>query len=126
MRRIGRVLALVVAGLAMAVATGWSALVLFYLAPGPSGMRSALAWSVVALGLVALAAFAVRRARWPAALGFAVAVALVLVVWGSARPSNDRDWPPEVAVLPHARGCQVKCVTFFTPALAPRTASQTD
>ena len=25
-----------------------------------------------------------------------------------------------------ARGCQVKCVTFFTPARAPRTESQTD
>ena len=24
------------------------------------------------------------------------------------------------------RGCQVKCVTFFTPALAPQTESQTD
>ena len=30
MRRIGRVIALVVAGLAMAAATGWGALVLFY------------------------------------------------------------------------------------------------
>ena len=51
MRRISRVIALVVAGLAIAVATGWSALVLFYLAPGPSWMRNALAWGVVALGL---------------------------------------------------------------------------
>ncbi len=31
-----------------------------------------------------------------AALAFAVAFALVLVVWGSVRPSNDRDWQPEV------------------------------
>ena len=65
MRHIGRVIALVVAGLAMAAATGWGALVLFYLAPGPSWMRCALAWSAVVLGLVALAALAVRRARWP-------------------------------------------------------------
>ncbi|HEX6012689.1 MAG TPA: hypothetical protein VFY87_12990, partial [Geminicoccaceae bacterium] len=133
MRRIGRVIALVVAGLAMAVATGWSALVLFYLAPGPSGMRSALAWSVVALGFVALAALAVRRARWPVAIGLAVAVALVLVVWGSARPSNDRDWPPEVAVLPHAtidgervtvhniRNFDYRTETEFTPAYYDRT-----
>ena len=133
MRRIGRVIALVVAGLAMAVATGWSALVLFYLAPGPSWMRSALAWSVVALGLVALGALAVRRVRWPMAIGLAVAVALVLVVWGSARPSNDRDWPPEVAVLPHAtidgarvtvhniRNFDYRTETEFTPAYYDRT-----
>ena len=80
MRRIGRVIALVVAGLAMAGATGWSALVLFYLAPGPSWMRSALAWSVVALGLMALGALAVRRVRWPMAIGLAVAVALPVIV----------------------------------------------
>ena len=133
MRRIGRVIALVVAGLAMAVATGWSALVLFYLAPGPSWMRSALAWIVVALGLVALGVLAVRRVRWPMAIGLAVAVALVLVVWGSARPSHDRDWPPEVAVLPHAtidgarvtvhniRNFDYRTETEFTPAYYDRT-----
>ena len=131
--RIGTVIALGVAGLAMAVATGWGALVLFYLAPGPSWMRSALAWSFVALGLVALAALAVRRARWPATIGFAGAAALVLVVWGSTRPSNDRDWQPEVAVLPHAtidgdrvtvhniRNFDYRTETEFTPAYYYRT-----
>jgi hypothetical protein len=127
------VMALVVAGLAMAVVTGWGALVLFYLAPGPSWMRSALAWSFVALGLVAMATFVVRRARGPVAIGCAVAVALVLVVWGSARPSNDRDWPPEVAVLPSAtidgervtvhniRNFDYRTETEFTPAYYDRT-----
>ncbi|MGH7332447.1 MAG: hypothetical protein ACREKS_06800 [Candidatus Rokuibacteriota bacterium] len=36
-KRIGAVIALVVIGLVMVVVTGWGALVLFYLAPGPSG-----------------------------------------------------------------------------------------
>jgi hypothetical protein len=27
---------------------------------------------------------------------------LVLVAWNSPKPSNDRDWQTEVAVLPHA------------------------
>jgi hypothetical protein len=31
-----------------------------------------------------------------------VAVALALVVCGSARPSHDRDWPTEVPCLPYA------------------------
>ena len=44
-------------------ATGWGALVLFYLAPGSERVRTALAWSFVALGLVALGGLAVRRAR---------------------------------------------------------------
>jgi hypothetical protein len=126
-------MALVVAGHAMAVATGWGVLVLFSLAPGPSGMRRTRAWSFVALGLMALAAFAVQRGRWLAAVGCAVAGALVLVVWGNARPSNDRDWPPEVAVLPSAtidgervtvhtiRNVDSRTETAFTPAYDDRT-----
>jgi len=35
-------------------------------------------------------------------------------------------WKHVQALFPHARGCQVKCVTFFTPAPAPQTASRTD
>jgi hypothetical protein len=132
-RRIGRVVALVVAGLAIAGVTGWGALVLFYLAPGSSGIRAALAWVFAALGLVALGALAVRRVRWPAGIVFAVALGLVLVVWGRATPSNDRDWQPEVAVLPYAvidgdrvtvhniRNFDYRTETDFTPAYYDRT-----
>ena len=133
MRRIGAVIALVAAGLALAVVSGWGALVLFYLAPGPSWVRSALAWGFVALGLVTLGALAVRRARWRAAIGFVVAFALVLVVWVSTTPSNSRDWQPEVAVLPYAtidgdrvtvhniRNFDYRSETDFTPAYYDRT-----
>jgi hypothetical protein len=44
----------------------------------------------------------VRRARRPALVVFAAALVLVLVAWNSATPSNDRDWQPEVAILPYA------------------------
>jgi hypothetical protein len=133
MRRIGIMIAFVVAGLAITIVTGWGALVVFYLGPGAAWVRSALAWSFVAIGLVTLVAVAVRRARRPAALGFAVAFALVLVVWSSATPSNDRDWQPEVAVLAHApidgdrvtvhniRNFAYRTETEFTPAYYDRT-----
>ena len=105
---------------------------LFYLAPGPSWMRSALAWSVVALGLVALAALAVRRARWPAAIGFAVAVALVLVVWeraavarprlaaGGGRPAPCHYRRARVTVH-NIRNFDYRTETEFTPAYYDRT-----
>ena len=99
-RRIVAIIARIAAGLAIAGATGWGALVFFYLAPGPSWVRRTLAWSFGAIGLAALWALAGRRARWPAAVGFAGAFALVLVVWGSAQPSNDRDWQPEWPCFP--------------------------
>ena len=132
-RRIGTIIALVMAGLAMAGATAWGALVLFYLGPGSGGVRTLEAWSFVAIGLVALGALTVRRARGPAVIGFAAAFALVLVVWGSATPLNDRDWQPEVAVLPYAtfdgdrvtvhniRNFDYRTETDFTPAYYDRT-----
>ena len=102
MKRIGAVIASVVAGLAIAVATAWAAGVLVYIGPGPAVVRKTLAWIFVALGLAALGALGVRRARRWAIIGFLAAFALVLVVWESPTPSNDRDWQPEVAVLPYA------------------------
>jgi hypothetical protein len=131
--RIGAIVALGVAGLVLAGATGWGALALYYLAPGPERVRTALAWSFAAFGLVTLTGIAVRRLRWWAALGFAAAFGLVLVVWGSTTPSNDRDWAPEVAVLPYAtidgervtvhniRNFDYRTETDFTPAYYDRT-----
>jgi hypothetical protein len=132
-RRVGTLIGLIVAGLVIAIATGWGALVLFYLAPGSETVRTALAWSFAALGLVALGALAVRRARRPALAVFAAALVLVLVVWASATPSNGRDWQPEVAVLPFAtikgdlvtvhniRNFDYRTETDFTPAYYDRT-----
>jgi Domain of unknown function (DUF4105) len=131
--RVALVIGWVIAGLVIAVATGWGALVLFYLGPGSSGLRETLAWVFAALGLVALGALVARRARRAAAPTFAVAFALVLVVWGNATPSNSRDWQPEVAVLPYAdikgdlvtvhniRNFDYRTETDFTPAYYDKT-----
>ena len=132
-RRILVALGLVVVGLVIAIVTGWGALVLFYLAPGPELVRKILAWGFAALGLVAVVALAVRRWRWPAFAAYAVALVLVLVAWNSPTPSNDRDWQPEVAVLPYAtikgdlvtihniRNFDYRTETDFTPAYYDRT-----
>ena len=40
-------------------------------------------------------------------------------VWNAWREQNE-----DISL--DLRGCQVKCVTFFTPAPAPRTGSQID
>ena len=130
--RVGATILLLGLGLAIVGMTGWGALVLFYLAPGTAVARTAVAWSFAALGLAALVGLAVRRARWPAVLGFAVVFAMVLLVWTSASPSNDRDWQQEVAVLPYAtidgdlvtvhniRNFDYRTETDFTPAYYDR------
>jgi hypothetical protein len=131
--RIAAGVARVVVGLVIAIATGWGALVLFYLAPGPRGVRVTLAWVLVALGLVTLGALVARRGRRAAIPACAVAFVLVLVVWGNATPRSDRDWQPEVAVLPYAdikgdlvtvhniRNFDYRTETDFTPAYYDKT-----
>jgi hypothetical protein len=128
-----RVLGLIAAGLVVAVAGGWGALVLYYLAPGGPAVRTALAWAFFVFALVTVGALAAGRRRGMTCLGFALALVLVLIVWGRATPSNDRDWQPEVAVLPWAtvdgnlvtmhniRNFDYRTETDFTPAYYDRT-----
>jgi hypothetical protein len=113
--------------------TVWGALVLFYLAPGPPPLRKAFAWGFAVIGVAAIVALAVRRIRRAAFAAYAVALVLVVVAWNSATPRNDRDWQPEVAVLPHAtikgdlvtvhniRNFDYRSETDFTPAYYDRT-----
>ncbi|HXJ78959.1 MAG TPA: DUF4105 domain-containing protein [Candidatus Methylomirabilis sp.] len=127
------VITAVVIGLVIAVLTVWGALALFYLAPGSGGVRQTLAWVFVALGLVTLGALVMRRTRRVALPVFALAFAAVLVVWTTATPRNDRDWQPEVAVLPYAdikgdlvtvhniRNFDYRTETDFTPAYYDKT-----
>src|SRR5205809_701266 len=60
-RRILIVLGSIVVGLVIAAVTGWGALVLFYIVPGPELVRTALAWAFAALGLAAIAGLDMRR-----------------------------------------------------------------
>jgi hypothetical protein len=132
-RKVLAITGLVVAGFALTAVTGWGALVLYYLAPGSDWLRTILAWGFAAVGLGAVGALAARRARRPAAVIFAAALVLVLVAWRSATPSNDRDWRPEVAVLPYAtfdgdlvtvhnvRNFDYRTEDDFTPAYYDRT-----
>jgi hypothetical protein len=132
-RRLLPVLGRVLVGLAIVVTTGWGALALFYLAPGSETLRTSLAWTFAALGLITVGALAMGWARWRAVGVFVVAAVLVLLVWRSATPSNSRNWQPEVAVLPSAtidgdrvtvhniRNFDYRSETDFTPAYYDRT-----
>jgi hypothetical protein len=121
------------AGLALALATGWGALAVYYLGPGSEALRAALAWGFAALGLAGVAALAVRRARRPAVLGLTALFAAALFFWSRTTASNDRDWQPDVSVLPYAtfdgdlvtihniRNFDYRSETDFTPAWYDRT-----
>lgn len=87
------VLALAILGL-----TAWAAAAL-YLGPLQSA-RWALV--IVAVGVLAAGSFVLPRLRWWPLAVFVAAFVVSLVRWQGVQPSNERDWQPDVAVLPYA------------------------
>ena len=87
----------------------------------------------VIVGLGAIATLLVRRWRRLGVGSFAVVFGVLLAWWSTITPSNDRDWRPEVAVLPHAtiagelvtvhdiRNFEYRRENDFTPRYEDRT-----
>jgi hypothetical protein len=75
---------------------GWATLAIWFSPLPGSLLRLALAFAFFAFGAWAL--WAPRTARRLAA--FAVVYAVILVAWSTIEPSHDREWQPEVAVMP--------------------------
>ncbi|MGC7403238.1 DUF4105 domain-containing protein [Pandoraea pneumonica] len=100
-------LALIVLG-----ACAWGAMALAYQCPGPALARYAVIALWVVLGAAAIIALLRVRAGaplrgWP--LAFLIAAIVLIAWWQTLRPSNTRDWAPDVAQLldPHWNGSQV-------------------
>jgi hypothetical protein len=86
--------------LLIALLTSWGVLAIYYCAPPKAGFALAAAYGLC--GLLALfGLFMSGQARRASGL-FILVFACVVVWWETLRPSNDRDWQPEVAVLPYA------------------------
>jgi hypothetical protein len=120
-------------GLLLAGLTTWGALVLYFLAPGPTTVRTALAAALGLAGiLTGVGLFLQHLRRW-AIVGYGLALLPVLAVWNSAEPRNDRDWQTDVAVLPYAtfygdrvtvhniRNFDYRTETDYIPAYYDRT-----
>ena len=113
--------------------TGWGALALAIVGPGGDKGRLVLAAAYGAAGLAAVVALLLgRRMRFALPI-FAVALMAIGVWWSSIKPSNERDWQPEVARLAYAtidgdlvtvhniRNFDYRTETDFTPAYYDRT-----
>ncbi len=99
MQRIGTILGVLLLILAVTVMTLWGMGALYYADAINGSLRRILA---AAFGLATLGAFVFLPYRRRTLLGYlAVWVALV-VWWNTLTPSHDRDWQPNVAVLPYA------------------------
>jgi hypothetical protein len=77
---------------------GWGALAINY-SNLPGGVRPVAA---ALFGILSLAGLILVRPRRRAVLGYLVFFAALVAWWLAIPPSNDRDWQPDVAVLPYA------------------------
>ncbi len=76
----------------------WGTLALYF-SPLPPMARLVTA---IAYALVSLLLLLISRPRWKGRLSFLVLFAGVLGWWLLLSPSNNRDWQPDVALLPYA------------------------
>ena len=85
-------------GLTILVLTLWAALALYF-----SPIASTLGAVVLAAsGSIAAVSALRRQGSWIPIAGFGAIFAVFLFAWGSIRPSNDREWQPDVAQLAYA------------------------
>jgi hypothetical protein len=88
------VIVIVIAGM-----TAWASLAIYYSNLSSDDFRSAIAIGFV---FCTAAAFLFIKKRLWALIGFLIIFCLIISWWLTIKPSNDRDWQPDVAVLPYA------------------------
>jgi hypothetical protein len=120
-------------GLILLGVTGWGALALAVVGPGGNKGRLVLPALFGVAGIAAVAALLLQRGVRFALPVFAVALVAIGIWWSSMKPSNDRDWKPEVAKLAYAmingdlvtvhniRNFDYRTETDFTPAYYDKT-----
>jgi hypothetical protein len=84
--------------LCQALILAWGSLALYFSTLPWPGLRIGLAVAFASFGLWALWLTRRPRMQW----AFAALFVLVLIGWSFIRPSHDREWRPDVAVMPRA------------------------
>ena len=132
MRTFGKGVAAVMGVLLLLGMSLWGCGAIYYAAPLGGTLRQVLAGVFALLGVAAIIGLFARSLR-RASMAFVLVFVLLLVWWRGIRPSNDREWQPEVAVLPYAeingdlvtvhniRNFDYRTETDFTPRYYDKT-----
>lgn len=96
LRQVARGIGFLLLALGILLIGAWCALAIWFHV-NTRGIGHGLIASLPVLLAVATAALLATQWRWRGVIGYAVAVAIVLVWWSTIRPSNDRHWMPDVA-----------------------------
>jgi len=94
--RIARWIGFALLAVTVLLIGAWCALAVWFRCTGGELVRGALAATIAVLALAAVASLVTSR-RWLAFTVYAAVIALVFAWWSTIRPSNDRDWQPDVA-----------------------------
>jgi hypothetical protein len=130
LRRLIRIVWRILSGTVMLGMAAWSSAAIYY-SNLPTAWLRTLAAAAFAPGVIVLFAFV--RPMWRAKLIFLAAFAGIVLWFLWIPPSNDRDWQPDVAVLPYAeisgdmvtihnvRNCDYRSETDYTVRLYDKT-----
>lgn len=99
MRKVLKIIVVLVIAIIIACMTAWASLAIYYSNLSNEGVRSGLA---IGFAACTAAIFFFIKRRFVTLIGFLIVFCLIVGWWLSIKPSNDRDWQPDVAVLPYA------------------------
>lgn len=132
MRKGASIVAAVLIGLLILIATLWGAVAISYRAPFGGTTVRILAGLFALLGVLGAIGLFARALRVCTAV-FVIALLALLMWWVRIEPRNDRDWQTDVAVLPYAdidgdrvtmhniRNFAYRTETDFTPQYYDKT-----
>ena len=133
---LGRALALTMAvlfGIALLVSVGWGALTLLFFDHLGVGIQRLLSVTFGVASALTLAAALRSGWRWRALVTYGLLFGAVLVAWSTLKPTNLKDWAPDVARAPYAtfdgpritlhdiRNFDYRSETDFAPSYYDRT-----
>lgn len=131
--RLGKLSGLFLLGVLILAATAWGTLAIAYSDLPGTVLRLGGAGAFGLAGFASAAGLGSRRWRRRSMIAFPLLFAALLVWWSGIDASNDRDWQPEVAVLPYAeidgdlvtvrniRNFDYRTETDFTPGYYDKT-----
>jgi len=133
MIKIATALGFILLGLLITAIGVWEALALTYLGPSNDVLRYGLIAMFTIVSLMTLIALVFRRWRWKFLTAYALLFTVLLAWYYTIKPSNERHWQTDVAVLPYAtinndlitvhniRNFDYRSETDYTPAYYDKT-----
>jgi hypothetical protein len=99
MGKVFKVTLFLFASLIIAAMTAWSSLAIYYSNLFNESVRAGIA---IGIAVCTGGAFLFLKRRFWTLIGFLVVFCLIVAWWLNIKPSNDRNWQPDVAVIPYA------------------------